>query len=459
MNSPSTLQALLNVISTSKICEGNYDDKFVSLLDARKGFIKAANGIVSAYIDEIVSANSDTNGSCRTVRSSHCEILTNKNKCLKCVGYRSNLRALHARNAIEKSEEKVEVSSHTNYRYLSSPEKKARLTNLHAKTKALTKQVDHLKKKINDLTALNGVNLEPTMDADIRDIISENDAAVDQSYPQDSFERLFWKQQKESMLLKNAKQMRWHPMLIKWCIHLHMLSSSCYNSLRSTGVIRLPSERTLRDYTNVIKAKSGFQLEVDRQLFKEAKVDELAEHQKYVALIFDEVKIKEDLVYNKHTGEMIGFVNVTDINHHLAAFERHCKKDTPCHNVAKHMLVFMVRGLFSTLEFPYVQFPVASSTADILHTLVWQCIEHLEIIDLKVLAVVCDGATPNRKFFKMHGCSKELTYKATNIYDQSRPVFFISDVPHLLKTTRNSWANSYAHKNSRKLWVSHIARQ
>ena len=83
--------------------------------------------------------------------------------------------------------------------------------------------------------------------------------------------------------------------------------------------------------------------------------------------------------------------------------------------------------------------------------LVWQCIEHLEIIGLKVIAVVCDGATPNRKFFKMHGSSKGLTYKATNIYDNSRPVFFISDVPHLLKTTRNSWANSYAHKNSRKL--------
>lgn len=81
-------------------------------------------------------------------------------------------------------------------------------------------------------------------------------------------------------------------MLIKWCIHLRMLSSSCYNSLRSTGVIRLPSNRTLRDYTNVIKEKSGFQCEVDEQLFKEAKVEELAEHQKYIALIFDEVKIK-----------------------------------------------------------------------------------------------------------------------------------------------------------------------
>lgn len=125
------------------------------------------------------------------------------------------------------------------------------------------------------------------------------------------------------------------------------------------------------------------------------------------------MKIKADLVYNKHSGEMIGFVNITDINQHLAAFEQHCKNDqeTPPHNLATHMLVFMVRGLFSTLEFPYVQFPVDSSTCDVIQVLVWQCIERLEIIGLKVLAIVCDGATPNRKFFRMHDSSGILLTK------------------------------------------------
>lgn len=433
----TSLQALLEVVDRSDICEGNSEDHFVSLLEFRKGSIKATNGTISAYLDSV-----PTHGT-KTVRSSRCELITDQNKCTYCTAYRNNLRALHARNQKESTQskqEKVEASSHTNYRYLSSPEKKARMANLHMKAKALTQQVEQLQKRIKELTAVNGVNLEPTLDADIREIINSNDAAVNQSYTKESFEYLFWKQQKESMLLNDAKQMRWHPMLIKWCIHLRMLSSSCYNSLRSTGVLRLPSERTLRDYTNVIKAKSGFQCEVDEQLFKEAKMDELADHQKYIALIFDEVKIKEDLAYNKHSGELIGFVNVTDINHHLSAFEQHCKNDVESsrHNLATHMLVFMVRGLFSTLEFPYVQFPVESSTGDVLHPLVWRCVEHLEIIGLKVLAVVCDGATPNRKFFKMHASSEDLTYKAKNLYDTSRPIFFISDVPHLLKTTRNS---------------------
>ena len=29
----------------------------------------------------------------------------------------------------------------------------------------------------------------------------------------------------------------------------------------------------------------------------------------YVGLLFDEIKIKEDLVYDKHSGELIGYVN------------------------------------------------------------------------------------------------------------------------------------------------------
>ena len=141
------------------------------------------------------------------------------------------------------------------------------------------------------------------------------------------------------MLIKDARQMRWHPMMIKWCMNLQMLSSSCYNTLRSTGVLKLPSERTLRDYTHVIKAKSGLQSEVDEQLLKEANIEEIPDHKKYIALIYDEVKIKEDLVYNKHSGELIGFVDITNINHHLTALEQSCIGETNKPQLATHMLV------------------------------------------------------------------------------------------------------------------------
>ena len=41
-----------------------------------------------------------------------------------------------------------------------------------------------------------------------------------ESLPEDSFQQLFWKQQCEAASKKNHCQMRWHPMMIRWCLDL-----------------------------------------------------------------------------------------------------------------------------------------------------------------------------------------------------------------------------------------------
>lgn len=66
-----------------------------------------------------------------------------------------------------------------------------------------------------------------------------------------------------------------------YCTHR---SSGAYETLRDSGCIRLPSQRTLRDYTHYIEAKPGFSHEVDVMLqFRDAKVDTCVEREKYVA--------------------------------------------------------------------------------------------------------------------------------------------------------------------------------
>ena len=106
-----------------------------------------------------------------------------------------------------------------------------------------------------------------------------------------SFQRLFWTQQLQCLKVKNNRQLRWHPMMIKWCLHLKMISSAANHAMRSSGIIKLPSERTLRDYAHLIRAQTGIQPEVCAQLLKEAKMGKLEDWQKYVAVVFDEVKI------------------------------------------------------------------------------------------------------------------------------------------------------------------------
>ena len=79
-----------------------------------------------------------------------------------------------------------------------------------------------------------------------------------------------------------------------------------------------------------------------------AYVAQVEDWQKYVIILTDEMHI-HDLVYDKHTGALLGFTNLGDINSHLNRFGQSA--------LAKTMLVIMVRGLFTKLQYPYAQFP------------------------------------------------------------------------------------------------------
>ena len=127
------------------------------------------------------------------------------------------------------------------------------------------------------------------------------------------------------MLFKDSRLMRWHPVFIKWYLYLRHLSGRSYELLRESGCICLPSQRTLRDYTHYIPAKVGFSPEVDKQLID--MINFTQEANTYVSLVIDEVHIKEDLVYDKHEGSLIGFANLGDISNYLLSSERSLADD------------------------------------------------------------------------------------------------------------------------------------
>lgn len=147
----------------------------------------------------------------------------------------------------------------------------------------------------------------------------------------------------------------------------------------------LPSQRTLRDYTHYVKASCGFPSEVDMMLIKASKVETCSEREKCTILLLDEMYIREDLVYDKHSGELIGFSNLGGINEHLAQYEQSLSEDrTEEPNVAKTMAVFMVRGLFNSLQFPYAQFACNDLCGDELYDPLWEAIWRIENCGLKV---------------------------------------------------------------------------
>ena len=112
----------------------------------------------------------------------------------------------------------------------------------------------------------------------------------------------FWEAQMQAASLKDARQMQWDPIVVQWCPNLRHLTGSAYEMLREIRTITRPSQRTRRDYTYHTKATVGFSQEVDQQLKIAAKLPSCVERDKCVFLMFDEMHIQEDLIYDKHTG-------------------------------------------------------------------------------------------------------------------------------------------------------------
>ena len=454
-----SLRTLLAKLDGCRVCPGHPDTHFVEMVMAKKGTLTSSDGKeIVAALDS--NAPVELNGEVytQTVRHRSCEILTNGTKCPQCVKYRDSLRKVFHRwqkRCNSSPGHNTASTSHTNVRYLNTPERQERYRKLKVRSDTAERRV---KRMLEKLTEKDGVQLDDGMHDDLQSIMIDMTSEVRDQNSEGSFRRIFWEQQLEAMSKKNRRHIRWHPALIKWCLHLKFKSTSAYHALRSTGVLTLPSERTLFDYSHWIKGEVGFQAAVNAQLIEEADIKE--EKDRYVVLSFDEMKIREDLVFDKHSCSLVGFTNLGDVSNVLESCERQCDSEAPdkIDKVATHMLAFMVRGIFSKLEFPYAHFPTKGATGEELFPIVWDGVRNLEESGFRVMVLTCDGASPNRKFFKMHTTggrqNGHVTYKTRNPYSpDDRDIFFMSDVPHLMKTTRNCWSNSFGHSHTRALWV------
>ena len=149
------------------------------------------------------------------------------------------------------------------------------------------------------------------------------------------FMSLFWQQQ-QKLFSSSGIGVRYHPMIIRFCLSLAAKSPSCYEELRNSGVLTLPSQRRLKDYRNAIKPLRGFNGKVIEEL--KTISDSYFDVQRYVVLLFDEMKIQANLVLDKVTGELIGFIDLGDLDLNFAVLEK-------ADEIASHALVFLVRGM------------------------------------------------------------------------------------------------------------------
>ena len=126
------------------------------------------------------------------------------------------------------------------------------------------------------------------------------------------------------------------------------------------------------------------------------------------------MKIQEDLVLDRYTGELVGFLDLGDIQTNFATL-----KDVK--ELSTHVLAFLVNSIVNPPSFSLAIFAIAGVTSFQIMPIFWKAECYLENINLKVASATADGASPNRKFFRLHksldGISgKDVVYRARNIH-------------------------------------------
>ncbi len=201
------------------------------------------------------------------------------------------------------------VSNYANHRYLSTPEKMNRLRAFGKKNRLLHKKMRELQKKLDKVLEADSVSINDELSNGLQEVMDDNTHLVSSQFPEDTFQSIFWKHQMES-LNKVGKKKNGN----RWCLYLRHFSSKAYDTICDSGCIVLPSQRTLRDYSNAVKADSGFSPQVDQQLLQAANLLLSPGYHGLTVLLLDEMHVREELVYNKHSGKLVGFVNLGDIN-------------------------------------------------------------------------------------------------------------------------------------------------
>ena len=371
---------------------------------------------------------------CIFIRSLDCELLCGDSSCSSCTKQEKSFSK-------QKEKSKGQPPIPLKDKAPLSRSSKERLVATVQKQRIVSKELENRLSQLEKEISKNSISVDETLEKDILTILADAGNEVTPHM------RVFWEQQRK--LLASPKfGRRYHPHIIRFCLSIHAKSPAAYREIRDSGVLVLRSEKTLRDYRNFFKPKAGFHPENIERL--KSQISQYFGIQRYVVIAFDEMKIQSKLVFDKHSNELIGFVDLGEEELNISSFGST--------ELATHALVFFARGAATDLKYAIAYFLTKDVTSYQIMPLFWKAVPVLELVcNLWVCAAVSDGASPNRLFFELHADlmdpgSGDLVHYTTNLFAPSRKIYFFSDAPHLLKTARNCLFNSGSGKCTRYLW-------
>ncbi|XP_065680434.1 uncharacterized protein LOC124806350 [Hydra vulgaris] len=394
---------IFSFISNAKVCSGNdmpkvIKNKIINLTS------KEIHPILKKDLGIIETKFMNSLNDFSIIRSTKCSFLINSNDSkVKCENCTKDMNSLVKYKSLSTKCINKNKKKYNNKKCNKKKQLLIKIKELQRNKKVVASRTSSLKKKVRDYFKKEGVSVDLQTNELLQEKIRSQSATP---FKKDSSQYFFWKQQVIQSSFKNSRAMIWHPLIIKWCLSIYLKSPGTYKHIRCSPFLFLPCKNTLLKYIYFTDPSCGFNVDIIQRLFETLKPYDMKESEKNVTLIFDEMKIKSGLVFCKTTGKMVGFTVMGPINDTLNEFHRRfesrVRENDSELNLAQYVVVFIVRGIFSSLCYYFGQFASEVFNSDQIYSCTWNAIMILESIGLKVRAIVSDGATRIRKFYNLH---------------------------------------------------------
>ena len=180
------LLSLIGAVSSASICQGNFEERYITMARIRKGIFTSQNGETVAFLDESFCVVVDGKQYSATIRHAKCELLINSNLCPSCNGFRDILRALFSKHRNSSDIPSI----YTNTRFLRTPQKTARIISLQKAIRVKNRQLKQLRMRLSNILDDNGVVVADDLRCDLEKVVDSH-----QVLEKDEFKRIFWEQQ------------------------------------------------------------------------------------------------------------------------------------------------------------------------------------------------------------------------------------------------------------------------
>ena len=205
---------------------------------------------------------------------------------------------------------------------------------------------------------------------------------------------------------KNKKQRRYSVDLLMMAYVIHATSPRAYERLIGEKILILPSTKTLKNITMKLDRKNG----LDDTQYLKMQFGQLNSFNRNVLLMIDEIYLSKRIEATR--GEIFGLTEESE--------------------VATTALCFMIKSLSSNYQDMVAVYPVKKLKAETQKQCYDKIMHLLHSVGFNVVAISCDNAAVNRKFY-INLCNGTLINESiTNDFGGGK-IFLIFDPTHVIK--------------------------